>query len=82
MALIGLCFVVGLLFFGRPYLLRLMHQYAVGGARRVPGARQAWRAINRQLGPSGQRIGLPVGLQLTPIEARLYDTDTAFRTQP
>jgi hypothetical protein len=30
----------------------------VGGARRVPGARQAWRAINRQLGPSGQRIGL------------------------
>jgi hypothetical protein len=58
MALIGLCFMVGLLFFGRPYLLRLMHQYAVGGARRVPGARQAWRAINRQLGPSGQRIGL------------------------
>src|SRR6476469_4944505 len=36
----------------------------------------------RYLIMSGQRIGLPVGLRLTPTEARLYDTDTAFRTQP
>ena len=36
----------------------------------------------RYLIKSGQRIGLPVGLRLTPTEARLYDTDTAFRTQP
>ena len=34
----------------------------------------------RYLIKSGQRIGLPVGLRLTPTEARLYDTDTAFRT--
>jgi hypothetical protein len=27
---------------------------------------------------SGQRLGLPVALRLTPTEARLYDTDTAF----
>ena len=36
----------------------------------------------RYLIKSGQRIGLPVGLRLTPTEARLYDTDTAFRTHP
>ncbi len=54
MVAIGLCFAVGLLFYGRPYLLRLMHQYALGGARRVPGARQAWRTINRQLEPATQ----------------------------
>lgn len=29
---------------------------------------------------SGQRIGLPIGLTLTPTEIDLYDTDTAFRT--
>ena len=34
----------------------------------------------RYLIKSGQRIGLPVALLLTPTEARLYDTDTAFRT--
>jgi hypothetical protein len=27
---------------------------------------------------SGQRLGLPVALQLTPTEAQLYNTDTAF----
>jgi hypothetical protein len=27
---------------------------------------------------SGQRIGLPVALTLTPTETRLFDTDTAF----
>jgi len=36
----------------------------------------------RYLIKSGQRIGLPVALRLTPTEARLYDTDTAFRTHP
>lgn len=30
---------------------------------------------------SGERLGLPVALQLTPTEARLYDTDRAFRRQ-
>ncbi|MBN9103124.1 MULTISPECIES: hypothetical protein [unclassified Pseudonocardia] len=30
---------------------------------------------------SGQRMGLPVALTLTPTEAELYDTDGAFRTE-
>ena len=36
----------------------------------------------RYLIKSGQRLGLPVGMLLTPTEARLYDTDTAFRNRP
>ena len=36
----------------------------------------------RYLIKSGQRIGLPVALALTPTEADLYDTDTAFRNRP
>ena len=36
----------------------------------------------RYLIKSGQRIGLPVAMALTPTEARLYDTDTAFRIRP
>jgi hypothetical protein len=29
---------------------------------------------------SGERMGLPVALALTPTEQQLYDTDGAFRT--
>lgn len=31
---------------------------------------------------SGERMGLPIGLTLTPTEQDLYDTDTAFRRAP
>lgn len=33
----------------------------------------------RYLVKSGERVGLPVGLTLTPTESRLYDTDRALR---
>lgn len=36
----------------------------------------------RYLIKSGERIGLPVALTLTPTETQLYETDTAFHRKP
>lgn len=46
---LAVCFAVGLLLFGRPYLLRLTQRYAVWAAHRVPGARRLVRAVRRQV---------------------------------
>lgn len=47
-----------------------------------------WHAGHRHPGrgkyliKSGQRVGLPIALTLTPSEIALHDTDGAFATRP
>ena len=52
----------------------------VGGATGGAGSRHPGRG--KYLIKSGERLGLPIALTLTPTEAHLYDTDQAFHLHP